>query len=435
LIIRSGRKKTKTEINFWVMPNTGSATRPILRTFIDEFERRRPDLRVNLTIHPWTLAWDRLMDVVKGKYPGPFPDVIQMGTTWVGTLFYLDALDKVPDEGIFQSEKDGSAFVWDPGLPAEVNEGLYSVPWFIDIRVLYYRRDVFEKLNLKLENLSDWKGFYQSCLEIKKSLDRGGPVHDLLAPLAIPGQSLSVMMHDIAPWIWEAGSDFCSEDLTQGQLSSPGSLTGCEFYFDLINEGFMPIPNTALPYGNFFTGHYVMQFTGSWPIDSFLNPKSNLYVPVVGDNFGVAPFPAGPKGRYTFLGGSNLGVMGTSSKKELAWEFVKFLSEPQKQMEHAQKIGALTARFSSMEKLFEKFPEVKKVFWDSIGYARRLPRLIPLGSVEQIIAHMCGRVLALIQLRKYNHDLLHSEIELANKEINEVLSLHRYGARVKEKSA
>ena len=151
------------------------------------------------------------------------------------------------------------------------------------------------------------------------------------------------------------------------------------------------------------------------------------------ENFAVALLPAGPQGRYTFLGGSNLAVSSVCQKTDLAWEFIHFLTEPSRQLEHAKAIGSLPARIASMEKLFDKHPEAKKVFWDSIGHARRLPRLIPLGSVEQIISKMCGRLLALIRAGDYNHKRLQDQMQMVNDDINSVLSLHRYGSVPTEK--
>jgi multiple sugar transport system substrate-binding protein len=86
----------ETEINFWVMPNAGFSTRPILAEAIEEFEQLNPDVKIRLTVHPWSLSWARSMDVIKGRFEGPRPDVLQVGTTWVPTLVYLGALDEVP---------------------------------------------------------------------------------------------------------------------------------------------------------------------------------------------------------------------------------------------------------------------------------------------------------------------------------------------------
>ncbi len=427
---QNGHSQTKKrDIHFWVMPNVGFSTRSVLHPLISEFERTHPDVRVILSIHPWSLAWNRLIDVIKGRYVGPTPDVLQIGTTHVATLAYLGALDKIPDASVLPQEDAMSAYIWDPGMENSTGQELYCVPWFIDVRVLYYRKDLFEKAGVPVELLQDWKGFSQACATIQQFLKKSGPISKVVAPLAIPGQKPGVLMHDLAPWVWGAGGDFCSDDLVRSTFDSPASLRGCQTYFDLIHQGYMPIPDSGLPRGNFFTGHYAMQLTGSWPAESYLNPANPICTPEVVENFGVTLFPAGPQGRFTFLGGSNLAVSAMSPQRDLSWEFVRFMSEPERQRRHAQGIGALTARLASLEELFTKHPAAKKVFWDSFGHARRLPRLVELGSIEQIVYKLGSRVLSLIRNNDYNVRLLEKEIASASNGINAVLSLHRYGSK------
>jgi multiple sugar transport system substrate-binding protein len=419
------RRHSKTELNFWVMPNAGFSTRPILQSLVDEFESTRPDVKVRLVIHPWSLAWNRFMEVIKGRNTKTAPDVLQVGTTWVTTLNYLGALEKVP-EGAGLADLTGSSL--GDATP-------HCVPWFVDIRVLYYRKDLFSRLGIDPRWLDDWKGFNRACAEILKAITKGANLGHIIAPLAIPGQKPGVLMHDLAPWVWQAGGDFGGDEAGETSLTQTALLQGCAFYFDLIANGYMPVPNSAVPPGNFFTGHYAMQFTGSWPVDSYLNPECAYTNKEVSAGFGVAPLPAGPHGRFTFLGGSNLGVAAASQNKDLAWEFISFLNQPQRQVKHARAIGALPARLPDMAALFEGRGECQQVFLDSFSHARRLPRVIELGSVEQIIYKMGARLLSLIREGAYNHKRLQQEIAAANGEIKALLSIHRYGTRTVGRAA
>jgi multiple sugar transport system substrate-binding protein len=128
------------ELNFWVMPNAGFATRSILERYIREFEEARPDVRVVLTVQPWSVAWNRVMEVIKGRHVRSIPDVMQVGTTWITTLSYLGALEQVPDNPFGPREHRMASSIGDSSS--------YCIPWFIDIRVLYYRRDIFEAFGI-----------------------------------------------------------------------------------------------------------------------------------------------------------------------------------------------------------------------------------------------------------------------------------------------
>lgn len=423
----ASRRHNKVELNFWVMPNVGYATRPILQSYIDEFERLRPEVKVKLTVLPWSLAWNRFMEVIKNRGLKSTPDVLQVGTTWVTTLSYLGALEKAPRSTTYSTGDQDAVSIGDANP--------FCVPWFIDIRVLYYRRDIFDALKIDPRELDNWDGFNRVCAEIQRNLQKGRLSSKLIAPLGIPGQKPGVLMHDLAPWVWEAGGDFSSDDMREANLDQAALIRGCEFYFDLIDRGYMPILNSTLPQGNFFTGHYAMQFSGSWPIDSYLNPESPYSVPEVAHGFEVALLPTGPQGRFTFLGGSNLGVAAASPNKDIAWEFIQFLTEPPRLLSHARHIGALPPRLAGMAELFNRHPAAKNVFFNSFSHARRLPRLVELGSLEQILYKMGLRVLSLIRERTYSHPRLHQEILAANNEIKTLLSIHRYGIKPVGKAA
>jgi multiple sugar transport system substrate-binding protein len=367
------------------------------------------------------------MDVIKGRNTRSVPDVFQIGTTWITTLSYLGALEQVPENPFGPREHRIASSIGDSSP--------FCIPWFIDIRVLYYRKDIFEAFHIDPKLLEDWKGFTKACAELKRNLEKSERFPRIVAPLGIPGQKPGVLMHDLAPWVWEAGGDFCSDDLRETNLNQVPLMQGCEFYFDLIDQGYMPVANSALPQGNYFTGHYAMQFSGSWPVDTYLNPAWEYAMPDVAVNTGVAPLPSGPQGRYTFLGGSNLGVSSMSQNKDYAWEFIHFMMDPARISKHARAIGSLPARLAGMEELFERIPAAKEVFFSSFGYARRLPRLVELGSVEQIVYKMSARILSLIRERTYNHKRLHQEIQSANNEIKTLLSVHRYGTHIAQVAA
>jgi multiple sugar transport system substrate-binding protein len=413
--------RNRTELNFWVMPNVGFSTRPILETYIQQFENQNPDVKIQLKVLPWSLAWNRLMDVIKNRGVKNSPDILQIGTTWVTTLSYLGALERMPDVNGYKIGSVEDVSIGDSSP--------FCVPWFVDIRVLYYRKDILNALKLDPRLLENWEGFNHICSEIQRNLLKNKLPPQIIAPLGIPGQKPGVLMHDLAPWVWEAGGDFCSEDSKEATLSQASIRQGCEFYFDLIANGYMPILNSALPQGNFFTGHYAMQFSGSWPVDAYLNTDSPYANPDVARGFDVALLPSGPQGRFTFLGGSNLAVASISQNKELAWKFIQFMSEPTRLLSHARAIGALPPQLTTLGELFSKFPGAKNVFLRSFSYARRLPRLIELGSLEQIVYKMSHRILACIREQTYSHKILEQEINSANNEIKTLLSIHRYGTK------
>src|SRR5471032_56868 len=57
------------------------------------FQTANPDIKVEVTSIPWTVAHDKLITAVAGKQT---PDITALGTTWAGEFDKLNVLDPVP---------------------------------------------------------------------------------------------------------------------------------------------------------------------------------------------------------------------------------------------------------------------------------------------------------------------------------------------------
>lgn len=134
-------------------------------------------------------------------------------------------------------------------------------------------------------------------------------------PLGYPGKNDWNVIHNLAPWIWGAGGAFLSPDYNHCWLNTRESLKGLRFYMDLALEGLVPIDclelNSQQVEANFNNGRYA-----------------------------TALFP---KGRFQFLGGSNLGIFNSSKHHDQTWELIKYLVSPQKQIEYCKITGFMPA--------------------------------------------------------------------------------------------
>lgn len=415
--------KPEVTLTLWVMPNAGFATRAIMEREIEEFRKSHPRTNVRLVIHPWSRAWDYLMDVAKDRPGARGPDLMQIGTTWVPTLAFLGMLSPLT------SAQDGfekSAFLprsWD-SCRVQGDENLYAVPWFLDVRVLYYRKDLLSRADIPEKLLEDWRGFSEACrrlLEARRRSGNGGPY-----PLSVSSQKPGVQLHDVAPWVWAAGGGFLDPVQNVSRLSAPETVRGLSFFYDLVADGVVPLMgrDTIAPIGSLFRGDYVMQFCGSWPAGSALKPGHADYRAPVARQLGVAPFPIGPKGRYTFMGGSNLAVSSRCQRSEEAWALVRFLSTRKSQVRHCLGVSAVPSRLDSLDEVFAPYPRIRSVFLSSLDFARPLHSAVAMGSIERALWHFGERVLKLIQDAGYDERSLRAEIQKTDSEINTILSFY-----------
>lgn len=407
-------------LHLWVMPDAGFETRKIIETQLKAFKKANPEIEISLSIIPWSKAWDRLMNLVKREDKENLPDVIQVGNTWTATLAYLGAIAELSEEVHQINKKDYIPQSWKYcALPG--TDRVFAVPWFTDLRVLYFRRDILKKFNLDENDLQDWNSFEQAC-RIVNGVKVNGRRH---FALGLSGQKEDIWANDLAPWIWGSGGDFFSENLKKAVFHQAG-LVGIKFFFNLIAQRFIPLigRDTIFPIGNFFTGNYVFQFSGMWPIHSYFNPHHSDYSPLVAKNYGVTFFPSGPVGRSTFLGGSNLVISRFSKFREQAWKLIAFLSRPEVQTEFARNIGKLPCLYSAFEDFFQNHEPLGNIFNKSLQFASTLPVISTFGTIEKIISDTCRKILDAIRFQEYDDELLKREFANSAEEVDYILSLY-----------
>ncbi len=132
---RARATATRTTIRFWAMGREGEVVQELVR----EFEARNPDLRVDVQQMPWTAAHEKLLTAFVGRAT---PDVSQLGNTWVCEFVALGALapldDRVAASRVIHAA-DHFAGIWATNV---LDGTLYGVPWYVDTRLLFYRRDL-----------------------------------------------------------------------------------------------------------------------------------------------------------------------------------------------------------------------------------------------------------------------------------------------------
>ena len=411
---------TPIKLNLWVMPNAGFDTRRVMQRELAIFRKENPGFDVRLTVHPWHFAWDRLIAVAKRKdYRDP-PDVVQIGGTWNTTLAALGALSDITDNLDDIERSDIIRPIWNYCYEPTRTKA-YSLPWFLDARVLYYRQDILHALGVKPDDLGTWKGFRDACERLQNS-----QLGKQYFPLPLAGQKEGILIHDLAPWVWGAGGNFLSSDRHFAQFHEPSALKGINFYFRMMVDHLIPLSGRdRFSTGDFFSGQFAFQVSGVWPINSLLNPKYPYYNADVAKQYGISVFPSGPAGQVTYLGGSNLAIMSTTQHPHAAWTLVKFLTGRESQVRHSKQIGMLPSRYSALEELLVSAPaHVAEVFRHSLRVARTLPCAATLGTIERILGRVSQNLIGAVRQDRYDEALMTEEVIAAGKEADYILSLY-----------
>src|SRR5512141_1850351 len=128
-----------TELVLWAFGAEGEHVAKMM----PGFQARYPEIHVRVQMIPWNAAHEKLLTAFAGQ---SLPDMCQLGNTWIPEFTVLNALEPLAS-WVIQSNSvhDSSYFsgIWDTNL---IDSVLYGVPWYVDTRVMFYRKDLFEQV-------------------------------------------------------------------------------------------------------------------------------------------------------------------------------------------------------------------------------------------------------------------------------------------------
>jgi multiple sugar transport system substrate-binding protein len=329
----------QSTLTVWMLPPT---TARGIEVELNAFQQLNPDVNVNYEIIPWDSIVPRLEAAANGT--GDAPDLFQLGSTWVRTYDELGLLYQFTDEEV-AAVGGGDAFypaAWNAALSAD--NGVVAFPMLIDVRAPIYRADIFAALGIDpAEAFSSMENFTAALTVIRDAgltTRDGAPIY----PLTLNGADESDVLHNLAPFIWNAGGDVYTEEGAVA-LSSEEALAGLAQYASLYTEGLVDPASGTQTYfdalNSFSNGRAAVTTGGSWILR-----EMRRFGP---SNTDVAPFPNGPQ---TFLGGSLIAVWNESDQRETAVELAQFLASAEIQTRFAESIGVLPANTRSLQSPF-----------------------------------------------------------------------------------
>ena len=312
------------DLHFWAMGDEGGK----IPQLMPAFEHANPGTRVVIQPLPWSAAHEKLLTAYVG---GSLPDVSQVGNTWIAELAAIGALAPVPlaQAGLLA---DQFAAVLDTNRVAGT---VYGVPWYVDTRLQFFRRDRFSNLGLA-EPPATWAEWKAALHVIKRIAGPGN--YAILLPLNEPEQLLTFGL--------QQGDPLLRDHDSRGNFASPGFKAALAFYKSLFDEGLSPVA-TASQISNiwneFAKGFFSVFISGPWTIGDL---KSRLPA-AFQSKWATAtmPGPAGPGASAP--GGASLVVPKSARDPTASWRLIDYLTRPATQIEFQQIAGSLPSRKSA----------------------------------------------------------------------------------------
>jgi multiple sugar transport system substrate-binding protein len=331
-----------------------------------------------LTVLPWT---DALATIEDAARRGPAPDIVQLGTTWVASIAATGALFDLTgryDERIFPSAVLSTTTI--EGLPGR-KPTRFAMPWFIDTRAIYYNKAACARAGVNpATDFATWNSF-RIALQKLKGIELDGK---RLLPLGFPDNAHNTI-HSLSWLIWGAGGGFVARGNKEPGINSPATITGLEYAAGLVRDGLMvPLRDDD---GSKEEDLKAMLRDG--------NASSILSYPLPSlpdDRFGVAPLPRGPRGRFTFLGGSALAIFKSSPHPAEAMALLRFLASEGAQLNYSAITGFLPAAAKQYDDLLLSLDPIRSVLVKQLQYGRAYPSIPQWAAIEEVLHEGFGVV-------------------------------------------
>lgn len=296
--------------------------------------------KVNVVDAPWTALHEKLgIALATGSRDY---DVVSVEGMWDGEMGpYFEPLNDL-------IERDG--FPYDdfiPGVAKNAGQAadgtIFGIPHAADAVAIFYRTDLFAELGLKPPTTYDE---YAELARILHTSKRAGTVfagvrEQLLKYWITRYRAMGGVM--LSPdWKVQFNNEKGVQALEQLKAMKDYAPAGVMSYDN---------PDVAIAFVN---GDAAMAET--WPSLTLGMASDPAQSSVVG-KFAIAPVPGGSGEMSTW----HLSIPKTARNKDVAWEFIKFMTSTDNQLRYQREFGVNPTRYSAWEILAKEKPELAGV--------------------------------------------------------------------------
>ncbi|MEU6195038.1 extracellular solute-binding protein [Streptomyces sp. NPDC047061] len=332
-------------LRVWLFQEVGNDPKQkVVDSVVAAFENAHDGTKVDVEYIPVDTRAQR----VKAAFndPASAPDVMEYGNTdTAGYVHDGGLLDVTKDFGAWSEAKDT-----DPTARQSVTVAgkVYGAPFYVGVRALYYRTDVFKDLGLKPPTTMT------ELAATARAIRKAKP--DLYG-LVVGG----AYTYGAMPFIWADGGELATADggSYTSAIDSAAAQKGIKAYTSLFGDDNCPAAKCA-------------GFGGNDTVTAFAAGKAGM---AIGGDFSHAAVEAGSvKGKYAvvplpgatagsvapaFAGGNNIGVLKSTTHRTLAVQLMEQLTSKKTQAAMFDAMGFLPTFKDVRDQAAAKEPFVK----------------------------------------------------------------------------
>ncbi|MDT0475504.1 extracellular solute-binding protein [Streptomyces sp. DSM 41014] len=361
----SGKDDQSGTLRVWLFQEVGNKPKEkVVDSVVADFEKAHKGTKVAIEYIPVETRAQR----VKAAFndPASAPDVMEYGNT--DTAGYVQdggLLDVSADFADWSEAKDS-----DPTAKQSVTvDGkVYGVPYYVGVRALYYRTDIFDELGVKAP---------KSMAELASTARKIRAAKPDLYGLVVGG----AYTYGAMPFVWANGGELATGKggSYASAIDSEDARKGIKAYTGLFGDDNCPAAKCAGMGGNdtvtaFAAGKAGMAIGGDFSHAAVEAGK-------VKGKYAVVPLPGVAPGSVApaFAGGNNIGVLKSTSHRTLAVALMEQLAAKKTQSEMFDAMGFLPTFTDVRDKIAAKQPYVKP-FVDTLAAGTKFVPASPAWS-------------------------------------------------------
>ena len=407
----SKENSSEKVIKFWAM----GAEAEYVTKLVPEFERLNPGIKIKVQQVPWTAAQEKLVTAFVSDNT---PDACQLGNTWFPQFAALDAIvplneyvkisDQINQEKYFPG-------IWETNV---LDNQVFGIPWYIDTRVMFYRKDVFERAGY-INPPKNWI----ELLDLSKKIKAMHPREEKYA--------IYLPTNEWAPFVMfgmEAGSSLLKNENTLGDFSSKEFKEAFKYSIEFHKQNLAPIGISQVTnvYQAFADEYFSIYISGPWNIPEF----KKWMIGNLSDKWMTAPMPgyANDYPGVSLAGGSSLVIFKDSKYKKEVWRFFEYLSKKSTQIEFYKLLNNLPAIKEAWEDPIFKDDPYMQAFYLQFMNVRATPKI---PEWEQIAF---AKVQRYAELAARNVISVEEALRRLDKDVDRILEKRRWIVEEKKKN-
>lgn len=228
---------------------------------------------------------------------------------------------------------------------ASYDGNIYSIPYGVYERALFYRKDWFEERNMEVPK--SWEDLYNAAVELTDpSQNRYG--YSFRGGAGTTGFMQMTLLSYADPDKIDISTPFITKD-GESVYEQPEAVEGLEFYKKLYEDGSHP-DSIAWGYPEMVEAFY-SGVTAMLIQDPEVVATCEQYMEE--GTWDVAPLPVGPRGKALFPAGfAGWGIAKNSKNKDAAWEIIRTLSSVEGNTTFCKKNGSIPIHTAAQEDPF-----------------------------------------------------------------------------------